>query len=388
MVPSAGQRAPVSGVSRRRPATLAPPPAGPGKAEIFRAVPGGSRRAESQRAYLAALVADPELAELRADARRSVLEVARVLARWATWRTMTAWRPRARICAEVGSSRDPDRPLSVSAFKSCRRWLETHGYLGLVEGGTTPLFRAGVLADPCEQNRCPVYVLATPRRRCRIRKPADSLLVNRPLPRSRRDLGIAPRARDLHPKIKSKKARAPRGQSDLPPGASALHRCPRTRSEALAVAAAVQARSRHLGRISAEHLRHVARSFFAAGWTGADVLAAIDHEPGGRQHGYVSGIRSPGRWAAYRLGLWLGPDGLPVASRSQLAAAARKRDQADQVRRRAERKAPAGYAEGAAAARAMLTARLAGLRSAGRLPSGLPPRSPRGAGPARSPQPP
>ena len=35
-----------------------------------------ARRARSQRAYLAALVADPELAELRADARRSVLEVA------------------------------------------------------------------------------------------------------------------------------------------------------------------------------------------------------------------------------------------------------------------------------------------------------------------------
>jgi hypothetical protein len=371
MVPSAGQRAPVSGVSRRRPATPAPPPAGPGKAEIFRAVPGGSRRAQSQRAYLAVLVADPELAELRADARRSVLEVARVLARWATWRTMTAWRPRARICAEVGSSRDPDRPLSVSAFKSCRRWLETHGYLGLVEGGTTPLFRAGVLADPAEGNRCPLYVLATPRRRCRIQKPLDGLPVNRPLPRSRRDLGKALRARELHPKIKSEKARAPRGQPMLPPGASALHRCPRTRSEALAVAAAIQARSRHLGRISAEHLRHVARSFFAAGWTGADVLAAIDHEPGGRQHGYVSGIRSPGRWTAYRLGLWLGPDGLPLPSRSQLAAADRQRVLVEQVDRRAQRRKSAGYAEGATTARAMLTARLAELRTADRRPFGV-----------------
>ena len=89
---------------------------------------------------------------------------------------------------------------------------------------------------------------------------------------------------------------------------------------------------------------------------------AIDHEPGGRQHGYVSGVRSPGRWAAYRLGLWLGPDGLPLPSRSQLAAADRQRVRAEQARRRAEQREPAGYAEGAAAARAMLGARLAELR--------------------------
>jgi hypothetical protein len=346
-------------VSQARSTT--PPYPSPGRAAICAAVPGGSRRARSQRAYLAALLADPELAGLRADAHRAVLEVARILARFADWHTMTAWRPRARICAEVGSSRDPRRPLSVSTFKACRRWLEGHGYLGLVEGGTTPLFRAGVLADPEQGNRCPLYVLATPRRRCQIRKPESGSAINRPLPRSRRDLGKALRAREVHPKIQGNTDRAPRGQSMLPPGTSALHHSPRTRSEGLAVAAAVQARSRHLGHLSIEHLRHLGRTFFAAGWTGADLLNAIDHEPGGRQHGYVSSIRSPGRWAAYRLGLWLGPDGHPVRSPSQAAADARRRVQAEQVERRAQRRGPTGYAAGAALARELLTRRLAEL---------------------------
>ena len=36
------------------------------------------------------------IAALRADRRRAVLELARILARRADWRTMTTWRPRAR----------------------------------------------------------------------------------------------------------------------------------------------------------------------------------------------------------------------------------------------------------------------------------------------------
>jgi hypothetical protein len=325
----------VPGVSAR----TTPPHPVPGKAAIYAAIPGGSRRARSQRAYLAALVADPELAELRIDARRSVLEVARVLARWASWRTMTSWRPRARICAEVGSSRDPDRPLSVSTFKSCRRWLEDHGYLGLVESGTTPLFRSGVLADPDEGNRCPLFVLATPRRRCQIRKPECGSAVNRPLPKSRRDLGKAPRAREGSPKAKSEKARAPRGQPVLPPGTPALHWCPRTRTEALAVAAAVQTRSRFLGHLSIEHLRHLGRPYFAAGWTGADLLHAVDHDIRGRAYGYARAVHSPAAWARARLAAWLGPDGTPLPSRSQLRAADRERAKAEQAARRAEAEA-------------------------------------------------
>ncbi|MGZ3587431.1 MAG: hypothetical protein ACXVAP_09305, partial [Candidatus Limnocylindrales bacterium] len=74
---------------------------------------------------------------MRADKRRAVLELARVLARHAGWETKTTWRPRALACAEIGSSRDPSRPLSVSAYKAARRVLEERGLLGLVSQGWT-----------------------------------------------------------------------------------------------------------------------------------------------------------------------------------------------------------------------------------------------------------
>ncbi|HEY2520099.1 MAG TPA: hypothetical protein VGJ19_08315 [Streptosporangiaceae bacterium] len=80
------------------------------------------------------MLADPVIAGLRADAQRAVLELARILARHADWRTMTSWRPRARACAEIGSSRDPSRPLSISAYKRARQILEERGLLGLVAG--------------------------------------------------------------------------------------------------------------------------------------------------------------------------------------------------------------------------------------------------------------
>jgi len=87
------------------------------------------------------------IAALRADRRRAVLELARILARHADWRTMTTWRPRARACAEIGSSRDPSRPLSVTAYRAARRVLEEQGFLGLVAQGWTSSLRAGVLDD-------------------------------------------------------------------------------------------------------------------------------------------------------------------------------------------------------------------------------------------------
>jgi hypothetical protein len=268
------------------------------------------------------------------------------------WRDRTSRPGHDGIAAAVGVSPD--------TVARAVRWLQERGLLGLVSAGTTETVRPGVLYAGTG-NLAAIYVLTVPKRRSALPRPVAGQTRFADLTTPRSGVVIAPRAHEGSPRVKTEKARAPRGQSMLPPGASALHHCPRTRTEALAVAAAVQVRSRHLGRISVEHLRHVARPFFAAGWTGADLLAAIDHEPGGRQHGYVSGIRSPGRWAAYRLGLWLGPGGLALPSRSQLAAAARDRERAEQSQRRAERRVPAGYAEGAAAARAMLTGRLAEL---------------------------
>ena len=334
---------------------------------ILQAIPAGSKRARNQRRYLRAVLADPEITALRADARRAVLELARILARHANWRDMTAWRPRERACAEIGSSRDPSKPLSISAYKRARQVLEEQGFLGLVAQGWTSALRAGVLDD--ETGTCAVFVLTVPRRKQRLSADGDSPRVNGPLTGSRSDPGKALRARKTRaevkgedPKVKGKKARAERGQSPLPPsGVFPLGAVPQNCTEALGAARAMQERARPLRRLSAEHLRHLARPFFTAGWSPRDVLHAIDHEPGGRQHGYTAGVRSPAGWIRSRLAGWLGPDEIPLPSRGQRLAAARRQVLADQAARRARdaavRATAVDYGAAAARAREMLRTR-------------------------------
>ena len=254
---------------------------------------------------------------------------------------MTAWRPRERACAEIGSPRDPSKPLSISAYKAARRVLEDRGFLGLVAQGWTSALRAAVLDD--QTGTSAVFVLTVPRRKQRLRSDREPPRVNRPLTGSRREPGIALRAREAraevkggNPEVKGEKARAPRGQPMLPPaGAAPLAAVPENRTEALTAARVMQERARVLRRVSAEHLRHLARPFFAAGWTPRDLLHAIDHEPGGRQHGYTSGVRSPAGWIRSRLAAWFGPDDVPLPSRSERLAEARRQVLADQAARRA-----------------------------------------------------
>jgi hypothetical protein len=332
----------------------------PSRLAIVQAIPAGSRRARDQRGWLRAVLADPVIAGLRADRRRTVLELARVLARHASWKTMTAWRPRARVCAEIGSSRDPSRPLSVTAYRAARRVLEERGLLGLVAQGWTSALRASVLDDRTATSA--VFVLAIPRRKERLPSADGGPRKNRALTGSRSEPDKAPRARETKPEVKGEAARAPRGQSVLPPaGAALLGAVPQNRGEALGAARAMQERARLLRRISGEHLRHLARPFFAADWSGRDVLHALDHGPGGRQHGYSAGVRSPAGWIRARLAEWLSPDGSPLPSRSQQLAGARRQVLAEQAARRARddaaRAQAADYAAAASRAREMLSRR-------------------------------
>ena len=280
---------------------------------------------------------------------------------------MTSWRPRERACAEIGSSRDPSKPLSISAYK--RRPSGPRGTRFPRPGrpGLDAALRAGALDD--QTGTSAVFVLTIPRRKQRLRSDREPPRVNRPLTGSRREPGIALRAREAraevksgNPEVKSEEARAPRGQPVLPPaGAAPLAAVPENRTEALAAAQVMQERARVLRRISAEHLRHLARPFFAAGWSPRDLLHAIDHEPGGRQHGYTSGVRSPAGWIRSRLAAWFGPNGVPLPSRSQRLAEARRQVLADQAARRArdaaERAAAADYPAQADRAREMLRTR-------------------------------
>ena len=225
--------------------------------------------------------------------------------------------------------------------QAARRVLEERGFLGLVAQGWTSALRAAVLDD--QTGTSAVFVLTIPRRKQRLRSDREPPRVNRPLTGSRREPDIAPRAREASPKIKSgnpevkgEKARAPRGLPVLPPaGAAPLAAVPENRTEALAAAQVMQEHARVLRRLSAEHLRHLARPFFAAGWSPRDLLHAIDHEPGGRQHAYTAGVRSPAGWIRSRLAAWFGPNGVPLPSRSQRLAEARRQVLTDQAARRA-----------------------------------------------------
>ena len=152
------------------------------------------------------------------------------------------------------------------------------------------MLRPGVLASPEDRNERQVLVLCLPRRsKPTTPPPVPAPSVSGPLSSSRREPDKAPRAREANPEDKPGNARAPRGQPMLPrPGAAALAAVPQNGSEALAAAQAMQEHARLLRRLSAEHLRHLARPFFAAGWTPAD-LAARDRpryaRPPARLHG-------------------------------------------------------------------------------------------------------
>ena len=227
----------------------------------------------------------------------------------------------------------------MSAFKSCRRWLEGHGYLGLVEGGTTPLFRAAVLADPAEGNRCPLYVLATPRRRCQIRKPEPGPAVNRPLPRSRRDLGLAPRAREASPKVKRREG--PRSARSARAAARCF--CP-------ASLPANPQRGPGGGRRGPGTFTLTSGGSplsISATWPGCSSLRdgpgrtscrRSTTSPAAASTATSPGVRSPARVG--RVPAWpvARPGRHPLPSRSQLAAADRERVLAEQARRRAERR--------------------------------------------------
>jgi hypothetical protein len=104
----------------------------------------------------------------------------------------------------------------------------------------------------------------------------------------------------------------------------------------LVAAKALRDQSRELARLSPAMIRHLCRPLFAAGWTPAEVLTAVDYAPGGRQHRYSRDVHHPAGWLRWRLARWLSPDGGPLPSPSQVRAAARERDRQEQAQRLAE----------------------------------------------------
>jgi hypothetical protein len=332
-------------------------------------VPAGFRRVCSQREALRAGPACPDLADVRADHRENLIKFWRIHVLHASWggenrppRGTT--RPtRARACELAG--------FGESTYKACRRWWEARGYLAIVRRGRTPALRPMVLADPDDRNEAQVYVLCVPRRKPPGCLPTAGETISRPLSGFRRKPDNAPNTQEAKPKVKPEEDRAPRGLPVLPrPGPAPLGAVPQNRSEALGAAQAMQERARLLRELSAEHLRHLARPFWLAGWQPRDVLHALDFEPGGRQHGYTAEVRFPAAWIRSRLAQWTDPETgtacwqavVPLPSPSQLRAAERDRIRAEAAARRdqAAELAAARTADSdgwGARARAMLAAR-------------------------------
>jgi hypothetical protein len=305
-----------------------PPPAAPGKAEIFAAIPGGSRRCRSQREWLHGALAEVEAQGWYANRAAHYAAICRGLALSMDWRLRTSRPGHENIAASAG--------VSADTVARCVAWLQDRGLLGLVSPGTTAELRAGVLYAGTG-NLAAVYVLAVPRKRTPLPRPGAGRQRFADLSGSRSDPDKAPRAREARPKVKTITARAARGLLMLPRGQNGLLRgCPQTRSEGLAAAEVLRDQSRELARLSPAMIRHLCSPLFAAGWTAAEVLGAVDYGPGGRQHRYSRDVRHPAGWLRWRLARWIGPDGGPVPSPSQVRAAARERDRQDQAQRLAD----------------------------------------------------
>jgi hypothetical protein len=297
-------------------------------------------------------LAEIEAAGFYANRAHHYAGICRALMRHMNWADRTSRPGHLGMAVAVG--------VDTRTVARCVRWLAERGLLGVVSQGTTAAVRPGVLYLGTG-NLAAVYVLTVPKRRSRTCPAIAGQRDFVHLTSNRRLMVSGPRARQAKPTVKTRKARPPGGQPMLPPAGSALHHCPQNRSEGLTAAEAVQKRARDLRRLSPEYVRWLGRPFFTAGWTPADVVHAIDHSPTGRPHGYVTGIRSPAGWARGRLALWLGSDGLPLPSRSQVLADAHQRDVAEMERLRAQRQDPPARvaAEGAARAREALRQALA-----------------------------
>jgi hypothetical protein len=283
------------------------------RAEIAWAVPAGTRRARDQREFLRAVVAWPGLAEQRSDRRANLLEVARILARYASWADRTTRPTRAKVC---GLAR-----IGITTWKRCRRQLQAWGFMGIVRQGRSADFLPAILAE--DRNEAAVYVLTVPDRPAPA-PPAGSRENGPPSePRSGVDRSHT-RASDPNTGNRTAlRADSPAKPAGLP---------------------AIE-KAGVLKNLSDRAIRHFWRPFELAGWTPRDWLFAVDHLPGGQQHRRdMRDVIYPAGWLKWRLGHWLDDAGAPVASRSQRWARIHQADVDRRGRQHAQRAALAAAA--------------------------------------------
>lgn len=253
------------------------------------AVPVPAKRARCQGDWLHALARDEDLAALRADRQENIRRVARVLARYASWRDRTTRPTRALILRLCG--RDPEHPMAKSTWLAIRRWLTAHGWLGLVRQGWTPLLSASMSAAAAADtpNEAAIFVLTQPRRyHVKRQRPAVDAgqRESRPLSPERSEGDLSP-ARDL--------PRTSRSDDGSPGFVVAFLR------------SQVAELKRGPGKtLSDRAVLAISRPFLAARWSPNDLAHAIGHDPirGKAHRTSLRGVRQPASWLAWRLALW------------------------------------------------------------------------------------
>jgi len=331
-------------------------------------VPDGSVRGQRS-AWLRAVESWPAFLALRADARRNLLLIARVLA-WHAVRSTSVSKPTRARTAALGK---------ICERTVMRHWraLEAAGFLGVIEPGRTAAFLHGALADG--GNLARAYVLCIP-------QPAGSTGTLRAAPEmpaggSEGSPGVAGQPYYCRPalgavgSLDSPTRSRTREQcisdtgsaGDSPPGYPSqagqsamwpLNRKPQRKEELLRAAEALRRESFTLRRLSARHVRHLARPYFAVGWTPGDLLWALDHWPSGHRHLNTDDVRFAAAWVRHRLSAWL-VDGEPGTAHSAELAARAAQSRAERARDRERheqlvRQAAADPAAHAARIRAML----------------------------------
>jgi hypothetical protein len=321
-------------VSRRR-ETRAP--------VVVRAIPEGASRAPSQVAFLDAVRACPALDRLRGDGRTTVLEVARHLALWAEWDSITSRPTWAVLVERTGRSRATvARALAV---------LRRTGLVGVVATGRSAGFQTAARDSGAAE--AAVYVLCVPSPLVPVDEdetPTDSSVVSGTHPPHAR--GEQPPAEPLRGRLSAPTAPGAPSQAGEEGrwrpadqlGAGSRRRDDRM-APALGVSRALRDRAPALRGISERHVAWVVRDFVEAGWSAGELLTAIDRRPDGRAwpHDGATGIdpHNLGAWLGWRLSAWRDGSGAVAPSPGQVSAAAARQRFAEQLAARARWRAEA-----------------------------------------------
>lgn len=308
---------------------------------ILAGVPAGSRRVEHLSDAVPALRALPAWQDLSRTRRRLMESLMEALVACADRSKMISRPGHKRLARMIGRG--------ASTVTMAIGWLLRHGVLGRVAAG-----RSAAYATPDENgkriNEAAVYVLCcTPHlavEKILARHRKEAVAESGEGPGQSRAWGAVEKT--WHPSsLEDSSTRTGRGTThtresglvELWPS----NRPVATRRQQLAAARTVRDRALSLRVLSTRDVRSLIRPFLEAGWTCADVAHALEHSPDGthRLDSLGAGqdtarVRGQARW---RLGHWLDPDGLVVASASQRSAERRARllEEQQEARRAAAR---------------------------------------------------